>query len=272
MAREDRLRQQAAHLAAAVRGQGQAASDSSTLRRLRAPGVDVSRLAETLGRWYEEQGFEAQVLPQPGAVVVQCRQRGRWKAAVGMSVSLTVVLRPEREDLAVEISGAKWLDKGFVTGAGLVAGLPFLLAPAAWGAWVQARLPDRTIDFLQATIPSHAGRRPDEGVGGNSGFMPLPSTLDVNLATAQELATLPGVTLIMAKKAVDARDRRGGFQRVDDFIRVLADDLPPHVVQQVRSVARAGAGAIRQPAADVSEAADSGQTASSEPGRRRIDE
>lgn len=42
--------------------------------------------------------------------------------------------------------------------------------------------------------------------------------VDINSCSESELAELPGVGLVLAKKAVDLRNRNNGFSSVDDFI------------------------------------------------------
>jgi DNA uptake protein ComE-like DNA-binding protein len=57
-------------------------------------------------------------------------------------------------------------------------------------------------------------------------------TVDVNTATAHELETLPGFSRALAQKAVEAREKRGGFTSEQDFAAAL--DLAPHVFQRLR--------------------------------------
>ena len=42
---------------------------------------------------------------------------------------------------------------------------------------------------------------------------------DINLCTEQELSLIPGIGIILAKKAIKIRDEKGGFQSVDEFIQ-----------------------------------------------------
>lgn len=57
------------------------------------------------------------------------------------------------------------------------------------------------------------------------------STIDLNSASEQEIASLPGVGLIIAKRAVSLRESRGGFRSVEDFGQAL--NLRPHVVERI---------------------------------------
>jgi hypothetical protein len=233
---------------------------NARVSRVRAPGVDILAVAHALARWYEEQKYQVQVLPEGDRVLVQCRSQ-KWRAAVGMSVTLNVLLRREGPDLAVEINGGRWLDKGLVAGAGLALTLPILLAPAAWGAWAQARLPERTMEFIQATAPSHVGpaapaapverpiepparQRVDQPAWTWSRSRPAQQEqqspaaagelVDLNSATAEQLGALPGVGIALGKKAVEARETRGGFGSVDDFAWAVGPGLKPHVLERLR--------------------------------------
>ncbi len=61
---------------------------------------------------------------------------------------------------------------------------------------------------------------------------PQSPTVDLNSASEQEIASLPGVGVIIAKRAVSLRESRGGFHTVDDFGQAL--NLKPHVVERLR--------------------------------------
>lgn len=64
------------------------------------------------------------------------------------------------------------------------------------------------------------------------------STVDLNNSSEQELATLPGVGLIIAKRATGMRESRGGFRSVEDFGAALG--LKPHVVERIRPLVSVG--------------------------------
>jgi DNA uptake protein ComE-like DNA-binding protein len=245
MGQPEELRRQASRLLESLQSSEKTESGTvaTSVTRLHAPGIDLFGLAQALVRWYEEQKFEAQALPQADQFIVQCRNRGRWKVAVGLSMSVTVVLRRDHAELVIEISGGKWLDKGVVGGLGIVA-VPVLIAPAAWGAWVQARMPDRTVDFIRATLPDHlhagsAAAPVPSSVGSRTSVSQASVTgsvgqLDVNTATADQIGALPGIGLILGKKAVQERVARGGFRSVEDFARAVGSTLKPHQFEQLR--------------------------------------
>jgi hypothetical protein len=56
--------------------------------------------------------------------------------------------------------------------------------------------------------------------------------IDVNGASAEELAELPGFNLELARRVVEVRQKIDGFDNVDDFANVL--DLPPRLVDAIR--------------------------------------
>lgn len=57
------------------------------------------------------------------------------------------------------------------------------------------------------------------------------STIDLNNASERELASLPGIGIIVAKRAVKLRESRGGFRSVEDFGEAL--NLKPHIVERI---------------------------------------
>jgi competence ComEA-like helix-hairpin-helix protein len=56
--------------------------------------------------------------------------------------------------------------------------------------------------------------------------------IDVNHASAEEIAKVPGVGLIFAKKIIAERERVGFFQNFEHFIQVLG--IKPHVAEKMR--------------------------------------
>ena len=62
--------------------------------------------------------------------------------------------------------------------------------------------------------------------------------LDLNGATERELASLPGVGPVLAKRAATERAQRGGFSSVDELGQVLG--LKPHVVERLRPLLTVG--------------------------------
>ncbi|MGM0929934.1 MAG: ComEA family DNA-binding protein [Actinomycetota bacterium] len=70
------------------------------------------------------------------------------------------------------------------------------------------------------------------GVASSAHAAAAAEAVDVNTATARELETLPGFSRALAKKAVEAREKNGGFTSEQDFAAAL--DLPPHIFQRLR--------------------------------------
>ncbi|WP_462410813.1 ComEA family DNA-binding protein [Neobacillus sp. Marseille-QA0830] len=62
--------------------------------------------------------------------------------------------------------------------------------------------------------------------------VPAPNLVDLNQATEFEIATLPGVGPIFAKRAIQERENLGGFQSLEDFAEILG--LKPHIVERIR--------------------------------------
>jgi len=63
----------------------------------------------------------------------------------------------------------------------------------------------------------------------------LSQKIDLNTAIEQELSNLPGVSVALAKKAIELRAQTGGFISVQDFNQRLG--LMPHFVTQIESIA-----------------------------------
>lgn len=57
--------------------------------------------------------------------------------------------------------------------------------------------------------------------------------IDVNTATASELAILPGINIVIAKKIIEYRDKNGLFKNADDFIKIA--NVKEHFISKVKS-------------------------------------
>lgn len=66
----------------------------------------------------------------------------------------------------------------------------------------------------------------------------IPSRIDLNSATETQMAGLPGVGIILGKKALMERQRRGGFGSIDEFCEALG--LKPHIAERVRPLVEIG--------------------------------
>jgi hypothetical protein len=64
------------------------------------------------------------------------------------------------------------------------------------------------------------------------------AVLDINTASEAQLAALPGVGVVLAKRAIAERERTGAFPSVDAFAEVL--ELRPHILERLRPRLRAG--------------------------------
>ncbi|HEY0023915.1 MAG TPA: helix-hairpin-helix domain-containing protein [Longimicrobium sp.] len=59
--------------------------------------------------------------------------------------------------------------------------------------------------------------------------------VDLNAAPEAAVAALPGIGPILAQRAMQLREARGGFASVDDFGDAL--DLKPHILERIRALA-----------------------------------
>ena len=58
--------------------------------------------------------------------------------------------------------------------------------------------------------------------------------IDINSADEKKLASLPGLTIIDAKKAIEYRDNNGGFDNEDAFFALLG--LKPHIIVKLKDL------------------------------------
>jgi len=120
-------------------------------RSFNAPYLDFPSLTEALKQHFQFQKYEVQILNlSTDDTVIQIRQGG-WRNMLGLSSALNIALKQRQGNLLVEIGAGKWADKAI---AGTVS--MFVLWPlaftAAYGAWQQSKLPQRTFDFIQQYV------------------------------------------------------------------------------------------------------------------------
>ena len=72
-----------------------------------------------------------------------------------------------------------------------------------------------------------------------SGPVSLPDLkVDVNSAPVEALADLPGIGAVLARKALDIREKTGGFVSLESFTEALG--LKPHIVERIRTLVVVG--------------------------------
>jgi competence protein ComEA len=73
----------------------------------------------------------------------------------------------------------------------------------------------------------------------------ISGVVNLNTATVEELQLLPGIGESRARAVVEARKRRGGFQKVEDLLEVKGigeaglEKLRPHVTLEGKTTAHA---------------------------------
>lgn len=68
--------------------------------------------------------------------------------------------------------------------------------------------------------------------------------LNINACTEKDLAILPGVSIVAAKKAIEYRNQQNGFKTVEEFY-VIAD-IKPHFVIQLEDLITCESGILAQ--------------------------
>ncbi len=62
--------------------------------------------------------------------------------------------------------------------------------------------------------------------------------VNVNLASAEQLQSLPGIGPVLARRIVEWRERVGPFERVDDLVEVPG--VGPRILERLRGRVVAG--------------------------------
>jgi competence protein ComEA len=77
----------------------------------------------------------------------------------------------------------------------------------------------KVVDGQQILVPKVGQALPSAASGGTAPATPN-GPINLNLATAAELETLPGIGPVLAAAIVSERERRGGFRSVNELRQV----------------------------------------------------
>lgn len=104
-----------------------------------------------------------------------------------------------------------------------------------WRVHVAGPLPPAPVTVSAATRPAADTTRGARSApaattdpAAGSGSKPL----DLNRASAQELDALPGIGPVLAARIVEARERQGGFRRMEDLAAVRG--IGPRAIERLR--------------------------------------
>ncbi len=101
---------------------------------------------------------------------------------------------------------------------------------AEWTEHTQA--PKPSVSFHSQSATSSGSSEIAPSTAEQRGHEVPAQPLDVNTAREEELAPLPGIGAILAKRVVAERHQRGGFRSVEEM--AVAVGLKPHVLQRLR--------------------------------------
>jgi DNA uptake protein ComE-like DNA-binding protein len=122
-------------------------------------------------------------------------------------------------------SGQRWWDGGTWTAHTTSAAAP--AAPSSQQPIMPPSHEDHRAAVIQQTTGDTASATPDVG-GQASG-----QQIDVNEAGEDELAGVPQIGVVLAKRIVAERSVRGGFRSVDEMAGVVG--IQPHILQRIRA-------------------------------------
>lgn len=140
---------------AAVPAQQQPAN----LRSYDVPGADAKLLAEEIYEYFLSIDYQAHILDQGKAWMVQGRKEETWRTLLGMSYAATVVIEPNEEGFKVSVGGGKWVDKAAIAAFGMFVALGFTVFTAGYGATQQKALENNLWALIERHVSQRAGRR-----------------------------------------------------------------------------------------------------------------
>lgn len=124
----------------------------SKSRRYGCAPSDGGRIIADVKSWLDSQGFDSQQMStETDSVLLQVKKRGGWRDFVGMATSLNIVFLQSPDALNVEIGGGKWIDKAAVGTVSMFVLWPLAIT-AGFGAWEQAKMPERIFDYIGSRL------------------------------------------------------------------------------------------------------------------------
>ena len=112
-------------------------------------------LISSTQNWLAGEGFKHQKLAmEDGGTLVQIEKIGGWKKLIGMSTALNIVFHQVDNTVNIEIGAGRWADKAVVGAVSLVVLWP-LAVTAGFGAWQQAKMPERIFGHIAMFLSQH---------------------------------------------------------------------------------------------------------------------
>jgi hypothetical protein len=126
--------------------------EGAKTRRYTCKAEDGPRVIGDVKNWLESQDFELQQMPMENqGLLLQIKKRGSWRDWVGMSTSLNILFHQSDDTLAVQIGAGKWIDKAAAGTVSLFILWPLAIT-AGYGAWEQAKMPEKVFDFIGSRL------------------------------------------------------------------------------------------------------------------------
>ena len=82
---------------------------------------------------------------------------------------------------------------------------------------------------IQESVPSA-----NSGIERDKEFLKEAKIIDINSCEESDLVSLPGVSIVLAKRALSYRKEHDGFSSVEEFLDTM--QLKPHFVAQIQSM------------------------------------
>ena len=90
------------------------------------------------------------------------------------------------------------------------------------------------LTIIEENVPVIQPQKQDSNSNKEAKLKPIDDLekLDINNCSEVEMTALPGVSIVMAKRAVKRREEIGGFKTIEDFFSFL--NIKPHMQEQLR--------------------------------------
>lgn len=108
-------------------------------------------ILDSLNAFLCSNGYTVQEFKKENGVILQAKKGGGFKKLLGLATATNITIDQFEDLFTVSLSQGRWIDKAAVAGVSMFVLWPLLITSAV-GAYKQAELPNKIIDFLNSEI------------------------------------------------------------------------------------------------------------------------
>lgn len=125
------------------------------------PLEESNKIIDSLKSYLLSNQYTVQEFLKHDGLILQIKKGGGFKTAIGLSTALNVNIERSQDHFTLSFSDGKWVDKAAVAGVSFFLLWPLLITSAV-GAYRQAELPGKIIEYINSEVSKYYRRMKDE--------------------------------------------------------------------------------------------------------------